>query len=313
MWSLSQSILLNSTHPSCVKTTQYPYDDRRRSKLQGIIWKRDMWDRQTREDVGKWHETLSCFSEQDEIKNLHMVYFWNFLFPTQELQSVMGCWHWIRGTTVWTRLCAFKRLGSTRGYCLSFPLARSRVCLSSEGSEAEEWWKSNPPGVGLNCPFLLLTAHRLPWMEKRKAHVGPEGLLPLSPSEVLKGINNSVGKPWLNRTSQFPLITSAGSLHTMRSKALCQPTAASGKHGGNLWGVLSGKALPCPRNCPSSQSAGSSACRRKYPSGFDFLLPLPSVLRTVETLSGAWLSNKHQCPGCSPSLGKETVSALWVT
>lgn len=71
-----------------------------------------------------------------------------------------------------------------------------------------------------------------------------------------------------------------------------------------------GKPYPAPETALVLSQQAPQPAGEKYPSGFDFLLPLPSVLRTVETLNGAWLSNKHQCLGCSPSLGKETVSAL---
>ena len=61
--------------------------------------------------------------------------------------------------------------------------------------------------------------------KRKKACFGPSGFFsPLSPSEVLKGISNRAGKPWLNKTWYFPLIPSIGRLHTMHfvSKPLLQ-------------------------------------------------------------------------------------------
>lgn len=148
-------------------------------------------------------------------------------------------------------------------------------------------------------------------------------LHPLSPSEVLKGVNNSVGKPWLNRTPHFPLIPSTGSLlHTMPLKALCQQTPASGKYRGKHWEDLSGKALPWPRKCPSSQQADSSA-GEKLSLGLYSLFCFPSPfyhqdsgnsLNANSPLSSAWLSKKdHHRLGSWHCLGKAKVSILEVT
>lgn len=83
---------------------------------------------------------------------------------------------------------------------------------------------------GLTSPFQMHSCFSLhvllcEWKKKKKhALVHQVFFSPLSPSEVLKGISNRAGKPWLNKTWYFPLIPSIGRLHTMHfvSKPLLQ-------------------------------------------------------------------------------------------
>ena len=86
-----------------------------------------------------------------------------------------------------------------------------------------QFWPYQP----LPNAFMFLSACLVMWMEKEKkrhALVHQVFFFPLSPSEVLKGISNRAGKPWLNKTWYFPLIPSIGRLHTMHfvSKPLLQ-------------------------------------------------------------------------------------------
>lgn len=218
MWSFSPSILLNSTHPSRgdVIITQCPYDDKRKSMLQAFwVSSGERAEGQFIAQEGWWEMTWYFIMLLRTWCNLKLSRGVLLKFLVYYLRAAVDhrYWNWIKGTIMLISLGAFKQLGCTWGYSLSFPLNSSRICVWASREVKLKKWKSNPAGVWPHLPlpsaFLLLTARWLPWTGKRKAQAGPESLLPLFLSEVLKSINNinSVGKPWLNRTSQVPLDT----------------------------------------------------------------------------------------------------------